>query len=161
MQLRIWNKLVTSGTGLGKLYIYKGFPIKIFFFLTPFLLEQPSPDFRGLACNIMTVVLSDVHPLQMFCKCLKCIFSLFHVNASVSNFPEGHLDWFRLTKKFCLSDARKLKSSYVLQMIDHKIAVRVRLWLETWAASMCLCHLNGEQVFFANREGGWVGGWLF
>ena len=154
MQLRIWNKLVTSGTGLGKLYIYKGFLIKIFFFLTPFLLEQPSPDFRGLACNIMTVVLSDVHPLQMFCKCLKCIFSLFHVNASVSNFPEGHLDWFRSTKKFCLSDAWKLKSSYVLQMIDHKIvAASMRRLVcacdfETWAASMCLCHLNGEWAFF-------------
>ena len=47
-------------------------------------------------------------------------------------------------------------------MIDHKIVAASMGRLvcacdfETWAASMCLCHLNGERVFFANREGGWV-----
>ena len=56
--------------------------------------------------------------------------------------------------------------SYILQMIDHEIVAASMGRLvcafdfETWAASMCLCHLNGEQVFFANREGGWVGGWV-
>ena len=98
----------------------------------------------------------------MFCKCLKCIFSLFHVNASVSNFPEGHLDWFRSTNEFCLNVAWKLQLSYKLQMIDHKIvAASMRRLVcacdfETWAASMCLCHLNGERVFFAK----WVDGFF-
>ena len=51
-------------------------------------------------------------------------------------------------------------------MIDHKIvAASMRRLVcacdfETWAASMCLCHLNGERDFFANREGRWVGGFF-
>ena len=51
-------------------------------------------------------------------------------------------------------------------MIDHKIvAASMRRLVcafdfETWAASMCLCHLNGERVFFANGEGGWVSGFF-